>query len=72
MDPALEGTLKKSTLQQRAELEKDAKFLKIAMQTYFASELHCNQMTWAESRKLVEFMFLGNGNGIFLRQCKNK
>jgi len=44
----------------------------MAMQTYFVSELHWNQMTWTESRKLVEFMFSGNGNGIFLRQCKNK
>jgi hypothetical protein len=44
----------------------------MALQTYFASELHWDQMTWAESRRLVEFRFSGNGNGIFLRQCENK
>jgi len=100
VDLALEGALRKSTLQQRGEqllglraelessildterklsrlptqdeLEKDAKCLKLTLQTHFASELHWNQMTWAESRKLVEFMFSGNGNGIFLRQCNDK
>jgi len=68
----LDTERKLSRLPTQDELEKDAECLKLKLQTHFASELHWNQMTWAESRKLVEFMFSGNGNGIFLRQCNDK